>query len=132
MGANFLPCDRAQNEFRAPTGSIMDLSDRLIVGLGQGLLLTGVLTCLPTHMDHSHKRMQESSTREGRYVPKHRPFHGPAMSGIMSLKVAACATSPTQSTLLYRQLGGKPAGQAVVDDFVWRVRADSRIKQGRA
>jgi hypothetical protein len=32
-------------------------------------------------------------------------------------------TSVTQSTLLYQRLGGKPANQAVVDDFVWRVKA---------
>ena len=37
------PEGNTTNEFRVPTGLIMDLSDRLIVGLGQGLLLTGVL-----------------------------------------------------------------------------------------
>lgn len=65
---------------------------------------------------------------------KHRPFHWPAMSGVMLMVVAACApyesypTSETQSTSLYQRLGGKPAIQAVVNDFVGRVGADSRIK----
>ena len=66
---------------------------------------------------------------------KYRPFHWPAMSGIMPQMVAAYEsylTPPTQSTSLYQRPGDKQATQAVVDDFVWLVRADSPIKQGRA
>ena len=55
------------------------------------------------------------------------------MSGIISPMVVSYesyATSPTQSISLYQRLGGKPASQAVVDNFVWRGKADSRIKRG--
>jgi len=67
---------------------------------------------------------------------QHRPFHWPAVSSIMLMVVAAGAayesypTSMTQSTSLYQRLGGKPANQAIVDDFVWRFMTDSRTKQG--
>ena len=36
--------------------------------------------------------------------------------------------TPTQSASLYQRLGGRPAIQAVVNDFIWRVGADGRIK----
>ena len=52
---------------------------------------------------------------------KHRPFHWPAMSGIMPPMVAlyeSYVTSQSQSTSLYQRTAGKPAIQAVLDDFV--------------
>jgi hemoglobin len=45
---------------------------------------------------------------------------------------AGCASSDsmmTQQKSLYDQLGGKPAIQAVVDDFIGNVAADGRINQ---
>ena len=57
-----------------------------------------------------------------------RQFIGIVMFGI-AVAVAGCGTMETKSSerSLYERLGGKPAITAVVDDFVGRVAADSRI-----
>jgi hemoglobin len=44
----------------------------------------------------------------------------------MALLTGACSSVPAKPTL-YERLGGKPAIQAVVDDFVGNVAADNRI-----
>ena len=55
--------------------------------------------------------------------------------GILAVAVAAtgCASMDSSSSMakkpLYDRLGGKPAIQAVVDDFVGNVAADTRINQ---
>src|SRR5713101_3925753 len=42
---------------------------------------------------------------------------------------AGCAGGMTEQKSLYDRLGGKPAIQAVVDDFIGNVAGDSRINQ---
>lgn len=64
---------------------------------------------------------------------KHRYFYWPAMSSIISPMIESFesySTSTTQSTSRSQRFYGNQASQSAVDDFVWRVRADSRIKQG--
>ena len=43
------------------------------------------------------------------------------------LAVAACRVAEREEPTLYARLGGRPAIEAVVDDFVARVAADDRI-----
>lgn len=51
-----------------------------------------------------------------------------AAAGILCLAVAACQSNRmAQEKTLYERLGGRPAIEAVVDDFVGRVAKDKRI-----
>ena len=47
----------------------------------------------------------------------------------VAVLVAGCATYPAEKKSLYERLGGKPAIQAVVDDFIANVAADNRISK---
>ena len=54
---------------------------------------------------------------------------------VVALAVAGCASMDSGSMAqrsLYDRLGGKPAIQAVVDDFIGNVAADARINQSFA
>jgi hemoglobin len=51
------------------------------------------------------------------------------MVGVVAVTVAGCAQLGMQEKSLYERLGGLPAIQAVVDDFVGNVAADTRINQ---
>jgi len=56
------------------------------------------------------------------------------MAGVLALfaiSAVGCATMMTEKSL-YERLGGKPAIQAVVDDFVGNVAADTRINRSFA
>ena len=55
-------------------------------------------------------------------------------AGVLTLAVAGCATQqaqqqPMKEKPLYERLGGLPAIQAVIDDFVANVAADTRINK---
>ena len=54
-----------------------------------------------------------------------------AIGGVTTaaLLVAGCAGGMGEKTSLYNRLGGKPAIQAVVDDFIGNVAGDTRINQ---
>jgi hemoglobin len=45
----------------------------------------------------------------------------------MALALGACANNKTHEVSLYSRLGGKPAIEAVVDQFIQNVAADDRI-----
>ena len=55
-----------------------------------------------------------------------------AVVGVVAVLAAGCASMQSDQAAkksLYDRLGGKPAIQAVVDDFIGNVAADSRINQ---
>jgi len=83
------------------------------VDLGQGLLLTWVLH-LPTYMDDHASKYRSHRFSNRSMLPRHRSFHWPTMSGIMSPMAALAGshiTFPIPSTSLYQRLGDKPAIQ---------------------
>jgi hemoglobin len=47
----------------------------------------------------------------------------------LALTLAACAAQPPKEASLYDRLGGKPAIEKVVDQFVANIAADTRINQ---
>jgi hemoglobin len=47
----------------------------------------------------------------------------------LALTLAACAAQPPKEASLYDRLGGKPAIEKVVDQFVANIAADNRINQ---
>ena len=51
------------------------------------------------------------------------------MAGVVAVAIAGCAPLGMQEKSLYERLGGLPAIQAVVDDFVGNVAADTRINR---
>jgi hemoglobin len=56
-------------------------------------------------------------------------FTTSVVAGALAVAVAGCASMGMGEKSLYDRLGGLPAIQAVVDDFVANVAADTRINQ---